>query len=370
MARRKVGKLREVKVDIANYSYLMNGIAGVGKTTTVSEIGVKKYGVDGFILITVGQEPMPEHIGNILNDRAVDWDDLEEMIDDICEYKNEDYPNLRMVAIDSIDEVFRLAEEKVVQMYNRKVDASKRVDTVSASYGGFQRGESKVVDLVTTTMFKLRDYGICPFFIGHTKSKMKKDLMTDIEFEQITSNLDNKYYNCIKDKVNIVCTAYVEREMVDLETMRDAFSKKNKQVGKVASEKRMVTFRDEEYAVDVKSHLKHIVPKCELNSDIIIDVLEDAIRKQSEMFHGEKTDKEIEKIKEEQTKQIEEELTNKAPKVDLLEVKQEKLDKIKANLTKIDMAKLQDIMTTYNVVDFSSIENIEMECLDEILGLL
>jgi glycosyltransferase involved in cell wall biosynthesis len=27
----------------------MNGVAGIGKTTTVSEIGQKKFGVDGFL---------------------------------------------------------------------------------------------------------------------------------------------------------------------------------------------------------------------------------------------------------------------------------------------------------------------------------
>lgn len=368
MARRKIGKLREVKVDIANYSYLINGIGGIGKTTTVTEIGVKKYGVDGYLLLTVGQEPQPEHIGNIYNERVVDWDDLEEVIDTICEYRDEDYPNLRIVGIDSVDEVFRLAERKVIEMHNRKYP-DKRTDTIKSAFGGFQAGENKVVDMVVSTLFRLRDYNICPWFIGHTKTKNKVDQILDIEFEQITSNLDSKYYNAIKDKVAVVMCAYMEREMVDLKTAKDAFTKKNKQIGKIASEKRMVTFRDEEYAIDVKSHLKHITPKCELNSDTIIEELEKAIRKQSEMFHGEKTEQEIEEKKIEQVKQqIEESIY--IPKSNELEIKTEKLDKIKANIQRLDMTKVQPIMSKYNVIDFTNIEIIDMKCLDEILELL
>lgn len=367
MARRRIGKLREVKVDIANYSYLMNGIAGIGKTTTVSEIGVRKYGVDGYLLLTVGQEPEPEHIGNIMNERAVDWDDLEEIIETICEYKNEDYPSLRMIGIDSVDEVFRLAEAKVIELHNKKVDSpAKRVDTVKKCFGGFQAGENKVVDMVSSLLFKLRDYGISLFFIGHTKSKNKVDQMTDIEYELVTSNLDNKYYNCIKDKVNVVMCAYIEREMTDLETMKDAFTKKQKQVGKIASEKRVVSFRDEEYAVDVKSHLKHIVPKCELDAQTIINELETAIKKQAEMFHGKKTDEEIKTKAEQQLKeQLEKTI---AIKIDDTKEKEEKLDKIKNNLGKINQSDLMDILKKNGVTILNT--DVSMEVLDKIIELI
>lgn len=369
MARRKVGKLREVKVDIANYSYLINGIAGVGKTTTVSEIAVKKYGVEGYLLLTIGAEPMPEHIGNIYNERVADWSDLEDAIESICEYKNEDYPELRVVGIDSIDEVFRLAENEVILRHNRK-HQDKRTDTIKSAFGGYQAGENMVINMVIETLFKLRDYGICPFFIGHTKTKNKTDQISEIEFEQITSNLDNKYYTAIKDKVSVVMCAYMEREMEDLQTVKDAFTKQNKQVGKIKSEKRMVTFRDEEFAIDVKSHLKHIIPKCELDSDIIIKELEEAIRKQAEMFHGEKTDEQIEEKKVEQAKQMAEEPIKTASTVDVVQVKTDKLETIKGNLSKLDMTELQKIMTEYGISDFQDVEKISMECLDTILELI
>ena len=373
MARRKIGKIREVKMSIGNYSYLINGIAGVGKTTTVTEIGQKEFGVDGFLLLTIGQEPEPVHIGNVWNERAKDWDDLKDIIDTICQYKNEDYPDLKMIAIDSVDEVFRLAEAKVIELHNKKlINPSDRISTIKSAFGGYQAGENKVVDMVSSTLFKLRDIGISLFFIGHTKQKNKKDQMLDIEFEQITSNLDNKYYNCIKDKVNIVMCAYVERELTDLETRKDAFTKKNKQVGKISSERRVVSFRDEEYAIDVKSHLKYIVPKCDLDSDVIINELKIAIKKEAERFNGgiALTDKEVEK----KVKADEEELVEKSKlkdkEIDTTKQKQERLDKIKSEMASLDMTKLSEIIKKHGVTSLADASAIPTECLDEILALL
>lgn len=367
MTKRKIGKLTEVKVDLASYSYLMNGVAGIGKTTTVTDICKKEFGVDGFILLTIGREPKPSHIGGIMAESISDWDDLEEVIDILCEDKKTEYPNLRMLVIDSVDEIFRLAEQKVIELHNKKVaKATDRIDTIKKAFGGFQAGENKVCSLITEVLFKVVDYGINLFFIGHTKQKNKTDLFTEIEYEQITSNLDNKYYNCIKDKVNIVMCAYMEREFTDIKTRKDVFTKTNKDIGQIKSEKRVVSFRDESYALDVKSHLKNICDKCELNADTIITELKEAMKKQNGMFGGEMTDKAIdEKVKKER-----EEQSNAQPKVNNIELKQNKLEEIKQNLSNINMEQLQDIMTKYKLSSFEDVSVIPMECLDDILKLL
>ena len=143
-ARRQIGTIREVKLDLASYSYLINGVAGVGKTTTVTEIGQKEYGVDGYLLLTIGQEPEPDHIGNVWQERATDWDDLEEIIETICEYKDEDYPKLRMVGIDSVDEVFRLAEQKVIELHNKKItNPTDKITTIKSAFGEIGRASCR-----------------------------------------------------------------------------------------------------------------------------------------------------------------------------------------------------------------------------------
>ena len=277
--RRKIGSKTTVATDFADYSYMLNGTAGIGKTTTAVEIGQKLYGEDGVLLLTIGEEPKPEHMGNVLNEVAKDWEDFAAILKLLIKYKKEDYPDLRIVAMDTTNEIFRLAEAYIVAKYNND-NPTKKVGSIKGAYGGFQAGENMVVDLVVRAIFPLRNVGICPFFIGHTKKKNIKDIQTDIEYEVTTSDLDSKYYNAIKDRVSIVGCAYVERVMNDIKTVEDAFSKKNKKVGRIESEKRVVAFRDEEHSIDNKSHLKFIAAKVDFNSDDIIKGIADAIEKQ------------------------------------------------------------------------------------------
>jgi len=283
MERRKIGSKTSVALDFADYSYMLNGTAGIGKTTTAVEIGQKLYGEDGVLLLTIGEEPKPEHMGNVLNEVAKDWEDFSSILKLLIKYKKEDYPDLRMVAMDTTNEIFRLAEAFVVAKYNND-NPTKKVGSIKGAYGGFQAGENMVVDLVVRAIFPLRNAGICPFFIGHTKKKNIKDIQTDIEYEVTTSDLDSKYYNAIKDRVSIVGCAYVERIMNDVKTVEDAFSKKNKKVGRIESEKRVVAFRDEEHSIDNKSHLKFIAAKVDFTSDDIIEGIQTAIKKQVEYY--------------------------------------------------------------------------------------
>ena len=355
MSRRKVGVRKEIKVDFANFSYLLDGIAGIGKTTMAYEIGRKLYGEDGFLLLTIGQEPLPEHLGGILNDRANDWAELEQIVDELVEYRDSDYKNLKLIGIDTVDELFRLGEEEAVSIYNASVIPEKRVKSISQAFGGFQKGENKVVDLAITTIFKLRNAGYGIFFIGHTKVKNKKDLMTDIEFEQLTSNLDAKYYNAIKDKVNIVACAYIEREMNDLETVKDAFNKKDKQVGRISSERRVVVFRDEEYAIDVKSHFIDIEPKIDFGADEFINAILTAIKKQKERYNFEVNTSEDNIIEENPKKEIE----NKIDTIETDVIDEEKnKELIKSITTKYKTStpeqkiKVKEILSSYGTSKF------------------
>lgn len=133
---RKFGKKNEVKVDIANYSYLLNGTAGIGKTTLAVELGKKLYGDEGIFLISIGEEPVPDHIGGAFGDVAKDWDTLEEMINYLIKEKKE-FPETRIIGFDTVDELFRLAEDKVIKEFNATVsDISKRVKSIKQAYGG------------------------------------------------------------------------------------------------------------------------------------------------------------------------------------------------------------------------------------------
>lgn len=274
---RKCGKINKMSTKFENYSYIINGVAGVGKTTLAYEIGKQIAGNDeGTFIITLGKEPEPKHIPNAFYDIAPDFKTLLGIVKELCENKAE-YPYTKFVAFDSLDELFRIAENYVVKEWNDSCKIEERAKTIKQAYKGYQAGENRVCDLVIQTLGRLTDAGYSLIEIGHTKVKSKTDIFTDVTYEQITCNLDNKYYNTVKDKVNLIATCYLEKTIENIEEKKNAFTKKMDKVGNLTSEKRVIVFRDDDMAIDTKSHFKHIVPKVEFSTANFIKAVEDAI---------------------------------------------------------------------------------------------
>ena len=112
MARR--GKVNELKVDLTNYDYFLNGEGSIGKTTLAFELGKKIAGHnEGSFILTIGEEPTPDHLNGALFDKAKSWADLEDIKEDLIVNRKE-YPHTKFVVFDSFDEFCRLAEEEVV----------------------------------------------------------------------------------------------------------------------------------------------------------------------------------------------------------------------------------------------------------------
>lgn len=291
---RKFGKTYEIGKNFWNYSYIFNGVAGIGKTTMAHELGEAASGSnEGTFIITCGREPDPSHIigkyGTAFGDIAPTFKEFKEIITELCENKAE-YPNTKFICWDSLDEIFRIAETYVVAEYNKSLKEEfnstppssqkkppKYAKSISQSYGGFQKGESRVADVIINEYGRLLDAGYKLILLGHTKVKNKTDLLTGVTYEQIGCNLDNKYYNALKDKVNLVCTAYFDHEIEDVTEETNAFTKKKQKKGVATGEKRMAIFLDDNMAVDTKTHFANIAPKIEFNSQEFIKAVQDAI---------------------------------------------------------------------------------------------
>ena len=284
---RKVGIVNKLSRNFSDYSYFINGVAGVGKTTLAYEIGKKITGNrEGTLIITCGREPKPKHIEDAFYDCAPTFKDFLRIVKEMTANKAE-YPYTKFIAIDSADEFVRIAEQYVVDEWNDQCDIDEKVKTISQAYKGYQKGENRVCDLMITNLFgKLEDAGYKIIIIGHTKVKTREDIFSGINYEQITCNLDNKYYNALKDKVNLVATCYLEKTMADVKEKKNAFTKEMDKIGNLTSEKRVIVFRDDDMAIDTKSHFKYIVPKVEFSTENFINAVEDAIRKQVEENDG------------------------------------------------------------------------------------
>ena len=283
---RKFGQTYRLSKNFEDYSYIINGIGGIGKTTMVYEIGKLITGSnEGTFIITCGVENKPKHIDDAFGDVAPDFKTFTEIVKELCENKVE-YPDTKFVAIDSMDEFARITENYVVAEWNKTCDINDRAKSISQAYKGFQKGESRACDLMLNQIMKLQDAGYSLLLVGHTKTKLKEDVITKIQFEQLTCNLDNKYYNALKDKVNLVAMCYTENLVDNVEEKKNAFTKKMNKIGQLADRKRVMVFADTENAVDCKSHFPYIVAKVDFGAQNFINAVTDALEEQSKHPNG------------------------------------------------------------------------------------
>lgn len=277
MAERKFGRTYQMSKNFEDYSYIINGVGGIGKTTLVYEIGKLKTGSnEGTFIITCGGENKPKHIPDAFGDVAPDFKTFVAIVKELCSNK-EAYPDTKFVAIDSLDEYARIAENYVVSEWNATCALEDRAKSISQAYKGFQKGESRACDLMIQQVMKLQEAGYSILEIGHTKTKLKSDVITQVQFEQLTCNLDNKYYNALKDKCNLVAMCYFENTIDNIEEKKNAFTKKMDKVGELVDRKRVMVFADDDNAIDCKSHFEYIPQKIDFNAAGFVKAVEDAI---------------------------------------------------------------------------------------------
>ena len=283
---RKFGQTYRLSKNFEDYSYIINGIGGIGKTTMVYEIGKLITGSnEGTFIITCGVENKPKHIDDAFGDVAPDFKTFTEIVKELCENKVE-YPDTKFVAIDSMDEFARITENYVVAEWNKTCDINDRAKSISQAYKGFQKGESRACDLMLNQIMRLQDAGYSLLLVGHTKTKLKEDVITKIQFEQLTCNLDNKYYNALKDKVNLVAMCYTENVVDNVEEKKNAFTKKMNKIGQLTDRKRVTVFADTENAGDCKSHFPYIAAKVDFGAENFIKAVRDALEEQSKHPNG------------------------------------------------------------------------------------
>ena len=274
---RKFGKITKMSEKFEDYSYIINGVGGIGKTTLVYEIGKLITGSDeGTFIITCGGENKPKHIPGAFGDVAPDFKTFKEIVKELCDNKKE-YPDTKFVAIDSLDEYARIVEAAVIAEWNSQCEINERAKSIAQAYKGYQKGESRACDLMIQQVVKLQDAGYSIIEIGHTKTKMKEDVITKVQFEQLTCNLDNKYYNALKDKVNLVAMCYWENVVENIEEKKNAFTKKMDKVGELTDRKRVMVFADDDNAIDTKTHFEYITHKIDLSAEGFIKAVEEAI---------------------------------------------------------------------------------------------
>ena len=280
MARR--GRIYEMKRKFEDYDYVILGVGGIGKTTLAHELGKLITGSDeGTFIITCGAENEPRHSNGAFGETYRPFEEFVEGGGALCKHR-EEYPNTIFAAIDSIDELVRIACDAVCREWNRICEKTNKPEekckSIAQAYKGFQKGEDRAVDLIIKQIVKLKDAGYHLLYIGHTKVKSSTDVMQDnTKFDQLTCSVQPKFYNAIKDKANLAVMCYFENEIVGVKEEKNPFNKKMEKKGTLVNKKRVMLFTDDSNTVDTKTHFEYIVNKADMSADNLIKAVEDAI---------------------------------------------------------------------------------------------
>lgn len=298
MARR-IGKKNSISINPLDYNITLLGESGIGKTTISMQVCEKLVGEDGYIHFDIGREAGALAIEGIMSEHIKDFTELREAVDEIIEYRDSDYKDLKVIMFDTLDELILLAEAESLRLYNKKSD--KKADTIDGAWGGFQKGQAKAMEMILDIISDLRDVGISSFIIGHVKRSDIIDSITQETYSKLTADTTQKYFNAIKNKQHFVGLAYIDREIVKEKTGRkDIVKKTDITINRAVSESRVISFRDDTYSIDSKSRFANIIDKIPFNADDFIKAMTDAI-----MAEKTKNGTSVEEAKKEQMKREE-----------------------------------------------------------------
>ncbi len=350
------GKKNHVKLDPLAYNICLLGESKVGKTTLIKEVCEKLAGCDGYMFLECGQERGADAIEgiNYINcpEWQMDYDELtnsagfEDVCDDIIDNKTTDYADLKVVIIDTYDQLINLAEDESKRLWNRD-NPDKRTNSINAAWGGFGKGEKKAIELMFNKIAELRSVGVSTIIIGHIKTKDISDPVSGETYQILTSDQQQNYFNALKKNLHFLGLAYIDRQIIKEKTgKKNIVTNKEEQVNKVKGESRKIKFRDDNFCVDSGSRFAEIIDEIDLDADQFITALTDAIKaeqsksgKTLEQSKAEQEAEEAERLKEiakaEQDKKENKKLEDVVAKItDYIKANKSNMDKIKPIIAK------------------------------------
>ena len=328
----KFGKKNKVSLNPLDANICLLGLPKIGKTTIMKEVAEKLVG-DNYIFLEMYRENGAKYIEDIIYEDVPDWDAFVEIIDDIVDNRTTDYADLKVVFIDTLDNALQLAEQESIRLWNKE-NPAKRTTAINAAWGGYMKGQDKAMELLQEQLFRLRTVGVAFSVIGHVRQTTITDPITNESYQQITSDVSQRYFNQLKKNIDLVGIAYIDREIVKGKV-------NGKEVSTVKSETRKIKFRDDNYTVDSGSRMSQIVNEIDFDADEFIEAMRNAL--EAEVKKGGKSveDRKKDNAKEEKEKMkllAEAEKKAKAEKK-LEEVKAEIIEFFVKNKTNISVIK-------------------------------
>lgn len=339
-------KVNVPKVRLEDYVFTIYGRPKAGKSTLFSKLVNEFYG-DASAGLLIGFE----RGFNALKVMAQPCDDFSEFIE-IVDQLEEGQGKLpfKFIAIDTIDVMYKQAVSYVLKRESRK-DGKKYQAVNDIPWG---KGHEYIEIEISNQLERIKRLGLGLFMITHDKDK-KFESREGVSYDKTTCSLPDRIRNTILN-------------MSDFINFIDIAKEKDELLGKLV-DKRYIYFRADGSDLEAGSRFENVPNRIEYDVKEFIKTFEEAVK--SSLDEGQ----DVNKLKKEQEleskKAVEEYVKNNGVAGEYtLEEKQEKLDKIKANISKLDMAKLQKIMADHSITSFNDAEAVPSKALDEILALI
>lgn len=278
----KFGKRSTISENLNDFTICLLGEAGIGKTSTIAEACEKEFGADGYMILDMGKEQGMEALEGYTYETCEDWKKFDEVTKDIIKNKTTDYPDLKVLVIDTLDQFVEIMTPYVINLWNKENLGKKNFEpakTMNAAWSGFSKADDKLVELALNRVWELKRVGVNTWFTGHVKMRNKVDPLTQEEYSVLSTDISQRIFEGFKTKFHVIGIACIDRT-IDVESTgrKNIVTKKEVTVSKVKEEKRKIVFRDDNYSIDSKSRLSAIEPEIALDADELLRALKDAIK--------------------------------------------------------------------------------------------
>ena len=275
----KFGKKNEINLNPLAYNIGLCGESGVGKSTIIKQVCEKLVGDEGYISLDMGKEDGHKAISGIITESVPNWETFAEIIDDIVENKDSDYPKLQVVVIDTYDQLCDIAEKEAIRLYNKKIAGTDKpkAETINSAWGSYGKGLDKTIDIMLNKLWELKSVGVSFIIISHVKRTDITDVMTEEQYTMLTANTTQRYFNAIKTKLDFLGMAYIDRDLVKYKSKKKDKDGKEIEKNRISAESRVINFRDDTYSVDSKCRFANIVDRIPFDADAFIKAMQDAI---------------------------------------------------------------------------------------------
>lgn len=275
------GKKNVISTDLSRLILGLLGEPGIGKTSTMYKMAEKEFGDEGYLLLDIGSEWGSEYIDGVVAEQTETFKKFLDVTNDIIKNKNTEYPNLKVVILDTIDALFEIGEPYLVNLYNKEHLGEKNfkpASTINAAEGGFMHGQDRLIEIVIDQLVQLRKVGVGCWYTGHIKRRSNDDAFSGETYDMITTNMSQRYFAAIRNKSHAIGIAYIDRTLAQQEIGKEnPITKEKKTITRVVSESRKVKFRDDSYTADSKSRLENITEEVLLDADEILRALKEAV---------------------------------------------------------------------------------------------